>query len=99
MRCNRLMTLMRRKRRQYLAQLGDQFFGPFFPGRSNNAGGNLVKFLRQLLFAPCAFSPPDHCARITSKRLAGAQADGRAIVGETIGKSKPGGRDESVKDE
>jgi hypothetical protein len=34
------MTLMRRKRRQYLAQSGDQIFGPLFPGRCNNAGGN-----------------------------------------------------------
>jgi hypothetical protein len=40
MRCNRLMTLMRRKRRQYLAQSGDQICGPLFPRRCNNAGGN-----------------------------------------------------------
>ena len=32
------------------------------------------KFFGQLPLAPCAFSPADHCGRITSKRLARAQA-------------------------
>ena len=40
MRCNRLMTLMRRKRRQYLTQPGDQFFGPLFLRSGNNAARN-----------------------------------------------------------
>jgi hypothetical protein len=53
MRCNRLMTLMRRKRRQYLAQSGDQIFGPLFPRRCNNAGRNPDNRVALFRF-PCA---------------------------------------------
>ena len=92
MRCHRLMTLMRRKRRQYLMQPGDQILGPLSPGRGNNAARHPVT-LRGLLAFPYAHPAPGavpavkflrqlfapaHCREPTILRLALANGLGTA---------------------